>query len=40
MKKSKFVLCGYRHYIYVYIKTDYIYQDIVEDVKTGFDTSN
>ena len=23
----------------VYIKTDYIYRDIVEDVKIGFDTS-
>ena len=25
---------------HVYIKTDHIYKDIAEDVKTGFDTSN
>ena len=24
----------------VYIKTDYIYKDIVEDIETRFDTSN
>ena len=27
-------------YFIVYIKTDYIYKDIAEDVETRFDTSN
>ena len=27
-------------YIIVYIKTNYIYKDIVEDVETRFDTSD
>ena len=34
---KKYVLHGYR--FTVYIKTDDIYKDIVEDVKTRFDTS-
>ena len=35
------MLYGYRLYSFiVYIKTDAIYKDIVEDVETRFDTSN
>ena len=37
--KNKIVLYGFRISI-VQIKTDGIYQNIVEDVKTKFDTSN
>ena len=37
--KSKIVLYGFRISI-VQIKTDGIYQNIVEDVKTKFGTSN
>ena len=40
-QKGKIVLHGYRVYSFiVYIKTDDICKDIVEDVETRFDTSN
>ena len=39
MVKSKISLYGYIGFI-VYIKTDYIYKDIAEDVETTFRTLN
>ena len=39
VKKQKGVIWIQAHFI-VYIKTDYIYKEIAEDVKTRFDTSN
>ena len=39
MVKNNIVLYGYRCFI-VYIKTDGIYKDIIEDAETIFDTSN
>ena len=39
MVKNNIVLYGYRCFI-VYIKTDGIYKDIIEDAETRFDTSN
>ena len=38
--KSKIVLYEYRHGFIVYIKTNDIYKEVVEDVETRFDTSN